>query len=99
MAMKAIPVPRQPLYLKVATQIEAQIRKGAFRAGDRVPSIRGLRRQQGVSVATVLQAYFWLENRGWIESRPQSGFYVRQPYTEVAPEPESRSKPGPPTEI
>src|SRR5215471_10359938 len=76
-----------PLYLKVAHQIEGQIRKGALRVGDRVPSIRGLRRQQGVSVSTVLQAYFWLENKGWIEPRPQSGFYVRMPYKERVPEP------------
>src|SRR6185436_16082095 len=76
-----------PLYLKVAHQIEGQIRKGALRVGDRVPSIRGLKRQQGVSVSTVLQAYWWLENEGWIEPRPQSGFYVRVPYAELAPEP------------
>src|SRR3954470_1045578 len=88
-----------PLYLKVAGQIEGQIRKGALRVGDRVPSIRGLRRQQGVSVSTVLQAYFWLENRGWIEPRPQSGFYVRAPYADLAPEPDSQSKAGAPTGI
>ena len=77
-----------PLYLKVARQIEGQIRKGALRVGDKVPSIRGMRRQQRVSVSTVLQAYFWLENQGWIEPRPQSGFYVRIPYAELVPEPE-----------
>src|SRR5216110_3475827 len=76
--MKQMEEPKLPLYLQVARQIEGQIRKGALRIGDRVPSIRGLRRQQGVSVSTVLQAYFWLENQGWIEPRPQSGFYVRR---------------------
>ena len=88
-----------PLYLKVAHQIEGQIRKGALRLGDRVPSIRGLRRQQGVSVSTVLQAYFWLENQGWIEPRPQSGFYVRAPYAELPPEPEFHAVHSVPTEI
>ena len=78
---------KQPLYLKVAHQIERQIRKGTLRVGDRVPSIRGLKRQQGVSVSTVLQAYFWLENQGWIEPRPQSGFYVRVPMAQLPPEP------------
>jgi DNA-binding transcriptional MocR family regulator len=76
-----------PLYLKVARQIEGHIRKGTLRVGDRVPSIRGLKRQRGVSVSTVLQAYWWLENEGWIEPRPQSGFYVRVPYAQLAPEP------------
>src|SRR6516162_2801911 len=88
-----------PLYLKVARQIEQQIRKGALRVGDRVPSIRGLRRQQGISVSTVLQAYFWLENQGWIEPRAQSGFYVRVPYTDLVPEPEIQCKAGKPTDI
>lgn len=89
----------QPLYLQVARQIEQQIRKGALRVGDRVPSIRGLRRQQGISVSTVLQAYFWLENQGWIEPRPQSGFYVRVPYSHLVPEPELQSKPSSPTQV
>jgi DNA-binding transcriptional MocR family regulator len=88
-----------PLYLKVARQIEQQIRKGALRVGDRVPSIRGLRRQQGISVSTVLQAYFWLENQGWIEPRPQSGFYVRVPYSDLVPEPEIQCKSGVPTDV
>jgi DNA-binding transcriptional MocR family regulator len=97
--MKQMQTTDQPLYLQVARQIEQQIRKGALRVGDRVPSIRGLRRQQGVSVSTVLQAYFWLENQGWIEPRPQSGFYVRVPYSNSIPEPELQTKPTPPTQV
>src|SRR5262250_3429962 len=98
-AMKEMAQSKVPLYLKVAHQIEGQIRKGALRVGDKVPSIRGLQRQQGISVSTVLQAYFWLENQGWIEPRPQSGFYVRVPYADLVPEPESESKPGAPTGV
>lgn len=97
--MKSMQAPKPPLYLKVARQIEHQIRKGALQVGDRVPSIRGLRRQQGVSVSTVLQAYFWLENQGWIEPRPQSGFYVRVPYTDLVPEPEFQCKVSVPTDV
>ena len=97
--MKEIAQAKLPLYLKVARQIEGQIRKGALRVGDKVPSIRGLKRQQGVSVSTVLQAYFWLENQGWIEPRPQSGFYVRTPFEELVPEPEFQSSRSVPTEI
>ena len=97
--MSQIEESKLPLYLQVARQIEGQIRKGALRIGDRVPSIRGMRRQQGVSVSTVLQAYFWLENQGWIEPRPQSGFYVRAPYAELAPEPEFHVSQSVPTEV
>src|SRR5437868_11861949 len=97
--MKQLQGSKLPLYLEVAHQIQGQIRKGALRVGDRVPSIRGLRRQQGVSVSTVLQAYFWLENQGWIEPRPQSGFYVRVPYAEQVPEPEFQSEAGKPIQV
>src|SRR5205807_5690301 len=97
--MRQLQRSRLPLYLKVAQQIELQIRKGALRVGDRVPSIRGLRRQQGVSVSTVLQAYYWLENQGWIEPRPQSGFYVRVPYSHLVPEPEFQTKPSAPAPV
>jgi DNA-binding transcriptional MocR family regulator len=97
--MNQIRQSKLPLYLKVARQIEGQIRKGALRVGDRVPSIRGLKRQQGVSVSTVLQAYFWLENQGWIEPRPQSGFYVRVPFAHLVPEPEFQTSRSVPTQI
>jgi DNA-binding transcriptional MocR family regulator len=69
--------------------LEHQIQQGAFRLGEQVPSVRELSRQHRVSVSTVLQAYFWLENRGWIEAKPKSGFYVRTPI-ERSPEPEYR---------
>ena len=85
-----------PLYLKVAQGLECQIQQGVFRLGDSIPSIRHLSRQHRVSVSTVLQAYFWLENRGWIEARPKSGFYVKQPAQNLSPEPSYRpSEPKP----
>ena len=43
--------------------------------------------QRDVSISTVLQAYTVLENRGWIEARPQSGYYVRPRLPTDAPEP------------
>ncbi len=67
-----------PLYRQVADQLHDLIRAGTLRAGDRVPSVRRLSHQQGVSVSTVLQAYQQLEDIGVIEARPQSGYYVRR---------------------
>jgi DNA-binding transcriptional MocR family regulator len=78
---------KTPLYLKLAHTLEQQIARGVLRPGDRVPSVRSLSRQQGVSISTVLEAYMWLENRGAIESRPQSGFFVRLPFANSVPEP------------
>ena len=88
-----------PLYMRLAHAIERQISTGALRVGDRLPSIRKLQREQGVSVSTILQAYFWLENRGCIEAKPQSGFYVRLPHPKVPREPEFRRTSPRPTEL
>jgi DNA-binding transcriptional MocR family regulator len=50
-------------------------------------------------VSTVLQAYYLLEARGWLEARPQSGFYVRAPLPTALPEPEISSPAPDPSEV
>jgi DNA-binding transcriptional MocR family regulator len=76
------------LYEQVASELADLIRIGTFRAGERIPSVRQLSRQRKISVTTVLQAYMLLENQGIIESRPQSGYYVREKPPQMLPEPE-----------
>jgi DNA-binding transcriptional MocR family regulator len=66
------------LYESLAADLTRLIASGTFRPGDRLPSVRQLSTQRKVSVSTVLQAYLLLEDRGLIEARPQSGYYVRQ---------------------
>ncbi len=75
------------LYTEVADEIRRAISSGALRAGDRLPSVRQLSRQRGVSVSTVLQAYAQLEAAGVLHARPQSGHYVRT--RRSVPEPRS----------
>ncbi|WP_114811105.1 PLP-dependent aminotransferase family protein [Paraburkholderia kururiensis] len=65
------------LYEKLTADVEAQIRGGVFRAGERIPSVRQTSQQYRVSIKTVIRAYLQLESRGLIESRPQSGYFVR----------------------
>lgn len=77
-----------PLYLRIAANVTQQVAKGVLRTGDRVPSLRRLSQQHRVSMTTALQAYLWLENRGYLEARPQSGFYVRRPFSTLIPEPQ-----------
>ncbi len=67
------------LYENLATQLKDAIRQGVYPPGDRVPSVRRLSEQQRVSQATVVSAYRLLESHGWLEARPQSGFFARQP--------------------
>lgn len=82
------------LYEEVAQDLVTLIEAGSLRSGDRVPSVRLLSRERGVSVSTVLQAYRTLEDRGWVEARPQSGFYVRARPARNVPEP-FPSRPAP----
>jgi len=74
------------LYESVAGDISTLISSGTLLPGERVPSVRRLSRQKHVSISTVLQAYRLLENRGMIEARPQSGYFVRRarPAAEMA---------------
>ena len=65
------------LYEDVAARVEGLIADGTLQPGDRIPSIRGLHRKWSVSVSTVLEAYRLLEDRGLVEARPKSGYYVR----------------------
>src|SRR5688572_8634118 len=81
------------LYEAVAGRITGMIEGGTLSVGDRVPSVRHLSTQQQVSVSTVLQAYRVLENQGWIEARPQSGYYVRRTTRTLPPEPEMSQPP------
>lgn len=75
------------LYQRVAGELATLIAHGSLRPGDRLPSVRGLGRSRHVSVATVLAAYRELEGQGLVETRPQSGHYVRAPSRVRVPEP------------
>ena len=76
-----------PLYIQIAESVIEQIENGTLRAGEKVASIRRLSRQKRVGISTALQAYMWLENRGHLEARPKSGFFVRRPFASLIPEP------------
>ena len=64
------------LYRQLADDFAASIRDGTLKLGDRVPSVRELSRDRGLSPATIVHAYELLEADGFIESRPRSGFFV-----------------------
>lgn len=60
----------------IAATIEAQIRTGAFRPGDRIPSETKLVEEFGSSRPTVARALKDLEHRGLINRRQGSGSFV-----------------------
>ena len=76
-----------PLYVELARSLEHLIDQGTLRPRHRLPSVRRMALQRDVSISTVLQAYTLLENRGLVEARPQSGYYVRARLPSAAPEP------------
>ncbi len=67
----------ETLYEEVAARVVALIEQGTLKPGDKIPSVRRLHREWSVSVSTVLEAYRWLEDRGFVEARPKSGYYVK----------------------
>lgn len=65
------------LYLQVAGGLEKMIDDDVLKIGDKLPSVRVLSDEYGISMGTAFQAYYHLEGKGLIESRPKSGYYVR----------------------
>lgn len=65
------------LYQHLADDVARMIASGTLRPGDKLPSLREMRVRRQVSLSTVTEAFRVLEDRGLIEARPQSGFYVR----------------------
>ncbi len=64
-------------YQRYAEELAGLIRDGELPAGARLPSVREASRQRRISPSTVFEAYYLLQARGLIESRPRSGFFVR----------------------
>jgi DNA-binding transcriptional MocR family regulator len=67
---------RELLYIQIANHLEQQIQNDVLKVGDKLPSIRMICRQHGVSMSTAQFAYYELEAKSLIDSRPQSGYYV-----------------------
>lgn len=72
-------VQRVLLYEQLADEMAGMIAERILRPGDRLPSVRRLAQGKKLSVSTVVQALRQLEERGLVEARPQSGFFIRLP--------------------
>jgi len=79
-------------YEKLAGDLEGMISSGVLRHGDRLPSLRRLAEERRLSLSTVVQALRQLEDRGLVEARPQSGYFVRRALS-LRAEPAPRSTP------
>jgi DNA-binding transcriptional MocR family regulator len=79
------------LYENLAADIEGLIARGVLLEGEKIPSVRQTSQHHKLSITTVLRAYLLLESQGVIESRPQSGYFVRRQMraTALRPAPET----------
>ncbi len=68
----------ESLQSQIARQIRAKVLAGELGAEDALPSIRGMAREQRISVITVQRAYEVLERDGLIHSRRGKGFFVSE---------------------
>lgn len=64
------------LYSEIAENIANKIRIGVLIAGERLPSIRQLSKQHGVSINTIKRVFIELERQSLIYAKPQSGYFV-----------------------
>ncbi len=66
------------LYVQLYELLRSEILSGGFAADERLPSLRSLSEQLGISVTTCARAYDQLMLEGYLEARPQSGYYVQK---------------------
>lgn len=65
-----------PLYNQLYEYIRTEIISGNIKNGSKLPALRRLAKDLNLSITTVEFAYNQLSVEGYIESKPQSGFYV-----------------------
>lgn len=63
-------------YQHLADLLGQRIQQGLYQQGERLPSVRTLSQEHGVSISTVQQAYHLLEERRLIVPQPRSGYFV-----------------------
>ena len=69
-------VKNQPIYEQIYEQIKNLIITEELKAGEMLPSIRGLAKDLRISVITTKRAYDELEKAGFINSVPGKGCFV-----------------------
>lgn len=65
-----------PLYVQLVEGVRHALEVGSLRAGERLPTVRGLAGELAIAPNTVVKAYNELQRLGLIESRPGVGTVV-----------------------
>lgn len=69
---------KKPLYVQIYEQIKNEIISGRLEPRSSLPSVRALTNQLGVNKITLEAAYSQLVMEGYIDSRPRSGYFVKE---------------------
>lgn len=64
------------LYNEIAGNIASKIKTGVLKAGERLPSVRMLSKEHGISINTAKRIFLELETLSLVQSKPQSGYFV-----------------------
>ena len=67
---------KRPVYLQLYNQIREGIVNDILRFDSKLPSIRALAEELGISTVTVEHAYALLSDEGYVESRERSGYVI-----------------------
>ena len=67
---------RGPLYEQLYEALKQAVESGRLPKGSRIPSIRKLSEDLGISRTTIESAYQQLAIEGYIKSEPQRGYFV-----------------------
>jgi GntR family transcriptional regulator len=65
-----------PMHRQVTDQVKDAIARGTLKAGEKLPSIREMSRELGISPITVKRSYRDLEQEGYIVTRAGLGSFV-----------------------
>ncbi len=79
-------------YEELAEAIAKSIRDDVLKPGEKLPSVRETSKKRGISPSTVFEAYYLLEARGLITTRPRSGYYVNSSAKKLRPLAESKTE-------
>ncbi len=64
------------LYSEITNNIANKIKLGVLKAGEKLPSVRKLSSQHGISINTAKRVFLELEGQSLIQPKPQSGYFV-----------------------
>ena len=74
---------KMPMYRQIYISVRNAIEKGNLKKSTKLPSVRKLSSELGVSKTTVLAAYDQLCAEGYIKTKPQSGYYVAAEFKNI----------------